>query len=99
VAPAAGIGASPPRRGRRWAAGRMLGPWRRRRSALRAGRLQGANLRGDPRGTQTGYGDLMGKMFWEWESVGLVDGLEHGFYFPFHIWNNIPIDFHIFQDA
>ena len=28
----------------------------------------------------------------------LVGGLEHGFYFPFHIWDVIlPIDFHIFQ--
>jgi len=30
----------------------------------------------------------------------LVGGLEHGFYFPFHIWDIIlPIDFHIFQDG
>ena len=46
----------------------------------------------------------------EWNSVNcfmevissLVGGLEHGFYFPFHIyiyiWDVIlPIDFHIFQ--
>jgi hypothetical protein len=30
--------------------------------------------------------------------IYLVGGLEHGFYFPFHIWDVIlPIDFHIFQ--
>jgi hypothetical protein len=30
----------------------------------------------------------------------LVGGLEHEFYFPFHIWDVIlPIDFHIFQDG
>jgi len=27
-------------------------------------------------------------------------GLEHEFYFPFHIWDFIlPIDFHMFQDG
>ena len=30
----------------------------------------------------------------------LLGGLEHGFYFPFHIWDVIlPLDFHIFQDG
>jgi len=30
----------------------------------------------------------------------VVGGLEHEFYFPFHIWVVIlPIDFHIFQDG
>jgi hypothetical protein len=30
-----------------------------------------------------------------------VGGLEHEFYFPFHIWDGIilPIDFHILQDG
>ena len=32
--------------------------------------------------------------------VGGLGGLEHDFYFPFHIWDVIlPIDFHIFQDG
>ena len=31
-------------------------------------------------------------------NINLAGGLEHGFYFPFHIWDVIlPIDFHIFQ--
>ena len=30
--------------------------------------------------------------------IELVGGLEHDFYFPFHIWDVIlPIDFYIFQ--
>ena len=30
----------------------------------------------------------------------LLGGLEHGVYFPFHIWDVIlPLDFHIFQDG
>ena len=34
------------------------------------------------------------------KQTSLVGGLEHGFYFPFHIWDGIlPIDFHIFQDG